>query len=228
MMAGRARVLSESGPDAMVAQLQQARRLPASASREQSLSVLYAAALAAARLREAADARELVARVMSLAGGGPQIGQAARLLAIEVETLLGDANRGAALVSWSATPSRAELMTQGRALLLAGRAAELSERLQSWVSLYPRDATAWTLLAQARQQQGQLLQAVRADAEGRAVQFDYQGAVDRLKAAQDLLRQSTTGLAGTNLHIEASIIDTRARQFQAQLREQALQDRSNR
>jgi predicted Zn-dependent protease len=149
-------------------------------------------------------------------------------LAIEVETLLGDANRGAALVSWSATPSRAELMTQGRALLLAGRAAELSERLQSWVSLYPRDATAWTLLAQARQQQGQLLQAVRADAEGRAVQFDYQGAVDRLKAAQDLLRQSTTGLAGTNLHIEASIIDTRARQFQAQLREQALQDRSNR
>jgi len=73
-----------------------------------------------------------------------------------------------------------------------------------------------------------LLQSVRADAESRAVQFDYQGAVDRLKAAQDLLRQSTTGLAGTNLHIEASIIDTRARQFQAQLREQALQDRSNR
>ena len=228
MMAGRARVLSEAGPDAMVAQLQQARRLAASASREQSLSVFYAAALAAARLREAADARELVAKVMSLAGGGPQVGQAARLLAIDVETLLGDASRSAALVSWSATPSRAELLIQGRALLLAGRAAEVSERLQSWVSLYPRDATAWALLAQARQQQGQLLQSVRADAEGRAVQFDYQGAVDRLKAAQDLLRQSTTGLAGTNLHIEASIIDTRARQFQAQLREQALQDRSNR
>ena len=228
MMAGRARVLSEAGPDAMVVQLQQARRLPASASREQSLSVLYAAALAAARLREAADARELVARVMSLAGGGPQIGQAARLLAIEVETLLGDASRSAALVSWSATPSRAELLTQGRALLLAGRAAEVSERLQSWVSLQPRDATAWALLAQARQQQGQLLQSVRADAEGRAVQFDYQGAVDRLKAAQDLLKSNSAGMAGANLHIEASIIDTRARQFQAQLREQALQDRNNR
>jgi hypothetical protein len=35
-------------------------------------------------------------------------------------------------------------------------------------------------------------------------------------------------MAGANLHIEASIIDTRVRQFQAQLREQALQDRSNR
>jgi predicted Zn-dependent protease len=156
------------------------------------------------------------------------VGQAARLLAIEVETLLGDASRSAALLSWSVTPSRAELLTQGRALLLAGRAAEVSERLQSWVSLYPRDATAWAVLAQARQQQGQLLQAVRADAEGRAVQFDYQGAVDRLKAAQDLLKSNSAGMAGANLHIEASIIDTRARQFQAQLREQALQDRNNR
>ena len=35
-------------------------------------------------------------------------------------------------------------------------------------------------------------------------------------------------MAGVNLHIEASIIDTRARQFQNQLRDQALQDRDNR
>lgn len=228
MMAGRARVLSENGPDALLAQVQQARRLAATASREQSLSVLYGAALAAARLRESAEARELVARVMALAAGGPQIGQAARLLAIEVETTLGDAERGAALVSWSASPSRAELMTQARALLLAGRAAEVSERLQSWVSLQPRDGTAWALLSQARLQQGQVLQSVRADAEGRAAQFDYQGAVDRLKAAQDLLKSNKAGMAGVNLHIEASIIDTRARQFQNQLRDQALQDRDNR
>lgn len=227
MMAGRARVLSEAGPDGLLNRLEQARQLQTSASREQSLSVLYAAALAAARLRDADQARALVSRVMSLAGGGPQVGQAARLLAIEVETLLGDPARSTQWVHWSDTLSRGELLTQARALILAGRSAEVSERLQNWVSLQPRDASAWAMLAQARQQQGLLLQAVRAEAEGRAAQFDFQGAVDRLKAAQDLLKSGNTGMAGVNLHIEASIIDTRARQFQIQLRDQALQDRGN-
>jgi predicted Zn-dependent protease len=84
------------------------------------------------------------------------------------------------------------------------------------------------MLAQALHQQGQVLQAVRAEAEGRAAEFDYQGAVDRLKAAQDLLRSGRGHADGSNLHIEASIIDTRARQLQALLREQMLQERSNR
>ena len=107
-------------------------------------------------------------------------------------------------------------------------AGEVIERLQSWVSLHPRDATAWALLAQGLHQKGLVLQAVRAEAEGKAVQYDYQGAVDRLRAAQDLLRSGRSGVAPANLHIESSIIDTRARQVQALLREQALQDRNTR
>jgi predicted Zn-dependent protease len=228
MMGGRARVLSDAGPDALLNRLQQARQLPAGSSREQSLSVFYAAALAAARLREAAVAQDMVARVMGLAAGQPQVGQAARLLAIEVDELLGEPARAAEQVRWSSSPSRAELLTQGRVLVLAGRPEAVSDRLKSWVSLYPRDASAWALLAQALHRQGQVLQAVRAEAEGRAAQFDYQGAVDRLKAAQDLLRQGGGGVNSSNLHIEASIVDTRARQLQALLREQALQDRNNR
>ena len=228
MMGGRARVLSDTGPDALLSRLQQARQLPAGSSREQNLSVFYAAALAAARLREAAVARDMVARVMTLAAGQPQVGQAARLLAIEVDELLGEPVRAAEQVSWSASPSRAELLTQGRVLVLAGRPEAVSDRLKNWVSLYPRDASAWALLAQALHRQGQVLQAVRAEAEGRAAHFDYQGAVDRLKAAQDLLRQRGGSVNSSNLHIEASIIDTRARQLQALLREQALQDRNNR
>jgi predicted Zn-dependent protease len=228
MMGGRARVLSDTGPDALLSRLQQARQLPVGSSREQSLSVFYAAALAAARLREAAVARDMVARVMGLAAGQPQIGQAARLLAMEVDELLGEPGRAAEQVSWSATPSRAELLMQGRVLVLAGRPEAVSDRLKNWVSLNPRDASAWALLAQALHRQGQVLQAVRAEAEGRAAQFDYQGAVDRLKAAQDLLRQGSGSVNASNLHIEASIIDTRARQLQAQLREQALQERNNR
>lgn len=228
MMGGRARVLGDAGPDALLKHLQQARQLPAGSSREQSLSVFYAAALAAARLREAAVAQDMVARVMGLAAGQPQVGQAARLLAIEVDELLGESVRAADQVSWSASPSRAELLTQGRVLILAGRPQAVSDRLKNWVSLYPRDASAWALLAQALHRQGQVLQAVRAEAEGRAAQFDYQGAVDRLKAAQDLLRQGGGGVNSSNLHIEASIVDTRTRQLQALLREQALQDRNSR
>jgi predicted Zn-dependent protease len=228
MMGGRARVLSDTSPDALQARLKQARELPADTALEQRLSVYYAAALAAARLRESALAREMLTKVMQLSGGQPHLGQAARWLGMEVEELLGDPERAAALVSWGATPSRAELMMQGRVLLRAGRAAEVSDRLRNWVSLHPRDGSAWALLAQTLHQQGQVLQAVRAEAEGRAAEFDYQGAVDRLKAAQDLLRSGRAGAPASNLHIEASIIDTRARQLQAQLREQMLQERNSR
>ena len=44
------------------------------------------------------------------------------------------------------------------------------------------------------------------------------GARDRLKAAQELARQG-----GVVVHIEASIIDTRSRQIESLLREQALE-----
>jgi len=228
MMAGRARVMGDVSPDALRARLSQAQQLRPDASTEQRLSVLYAGALAAAHLREPGMATEMVDQIMALAGGQPHLGQAARLLAMEVQELLGQAAQAAARVSWSASPGRGELLQQARVLVLAGRAGEVIERLQSWVSLHPRDATAWALLAQGLHQKGLVLQAVRAEAEGKAVQYDYQGAVDRLRAAQDLLRSGRSGVAPANLHIESSIIDTRARQVQALLREQALQDRNTR
>jgi predicted Zn-dependent protease len=199
MMGGRARVLGDSSPDALQMRLAQASELRADTAPEQRLSVLYAATLAAARL-----------------------------LALEVDVLLGDIGQAASAVSWSGSPSRAELLTQGQVLVLAGRPEQASERLQSWVSAHPRDAGAWSLLAQALHAQGLRVQAVRAEAESQAAQFDYQGAVDRIKAAQDLLRGGKSGVAPANLHIEASIVDTRARQMQALLREQMLQERTNR
>jgi predicted Zn-dependent protease len=228
MMGGRARVLGDSSPDALQMRLAQASELRADTAPEQRLSVLYAATLAAARLRQAPLARDLLGQLMALAGGQPQVSQAARLLALEVDVLLGDIGQAASAVSWSGSPSRAELLTQGQVLVLAGRPEQASERLQSWVSAHPRDAGAWALLAQALHAQGLRVQAVRAEAESQAAQFDYQGAVDRIKAAQDLLRGGKSGVAPANLHIEASIVDTRARQMQALLREQMLQERTNR
>jgi hypothetical protein len=55
---------------------------------------------------------------------------------------------------------------------------------------------------------------MRAQAEARAAVGDLNGAVDRLRAAQTLAR---TGAA--NDFIEASVIDARLRQLEAQRRE---------
>ena len=50
--------------------------------------------------------------------------------------------------------------------------------------------------------------------------LDYQAAMDRLKSAQDLARHRR--MTGGD-YIDASIIDTRARQVQSLLREQSLE-----
>jgi hypothetical protein len=48
-------------------------------------------------------------------------------------------------------------------------------------------------------------------------------ALDRLRAAQDWIRRSPSAGGAAVDHIEASIIDTRAREVAALLREQALE-----
>ena len=106
-----------------------------------------------------------------------------------------------------------------QALLRAGRAAEGTSALQTWVATHPRDATAWQLLASTWQAQGQALRAVRAEAEAHAARYDYAAAVDRFKAGQDLARRGGPQVD----HIEASIIDTRLRAVESLLREQAAE-----
>ena len=75
------------------------------------------------------------------------------------------------------------------------------------------------MLAAAYSAQGQTLRAIRAEAEAQVAHLDYQAAMDRFRAAQDIARKA--GARGD--HIEASIIDTRARQVESLLREQALE-----
>ena len=231
MMAGRARALGQPGFEALQARLNEARQLPAAASAAQSLSVLYAAAWSAARLREAATAQLYLERLSRLAAAQPQAAQtvrAAQQLAVEVELMLGRSAEAAAAAVRLQPSGRAELLLQSQAMLASGRGAEVVDALQSWISRQPGDALAWQFLAQGLEQQGQAARAVRADAESRAVQFDYSGAVDRLRAAQELLRQGRGVPSAANQHIEASIIDTRLRQLQVLAREQAIEDRLNR
>jgi len=218
MMAGRARVLSNPGVDALRSYLTEAETAPAGGTRARQAGALYAAALAASRMRDPANAERLAARLAPVVAGDGEAVRLQTLLAAEIALAAGDDARAVALASAPRT-ARSELVFSSQARIHSGRAAEAASRLQTWVAEHPGDAQAWQLLAGAYGAQGQQLRAVRAEAEARAAYLDYPAALDRFKAAQALARKG----AGSADHIEASIIDTRTRQMESLAREQALE-----
>ena len=228
MMAGRARVLSDTGVDAMRSQLGDALRVPAVAEgalKPREAGLLYGGALAAAQLREYGQARAIAARLKTAVAGAPAMNDIVDLLSLEIEIVAG---RTSDMPRLGSTTSRAAVLLQSRADLASGRPADATSRLQTWVSTHPRDAIAWQFLATAYGQQGQALRAIRADAESRVAQLDYGAARDRFKAAQDLMRSGRDTGSGPSAHIDGSIIDTRAREIDQLLREQALQEKLDR
>ena len=193
--------------------------------------VLYGATLAASLQRDFESADRQWSRLQELTRSQvPLPAEAARwvrLLGAEVSMASGKPvqtlqrlGQGAGQIFTSAM-LRPELFLWAQAMTQLGKADQASlvaQQLQTWVANWPRDAQAWQLLSAAYLAQGLRLSAVRAEAEGRAAQLDFAAAVNRLKAAQDMMRQG-----GKIDHIEASIIDTRAREFALRLREQSLQ-----
>ena len=251
MMAARARVLSDPGVDvlrAMVAEAQRHARfnsVEGKAAGTPSAGALYAGALAAAKLRDFALARSLAEKLKTVTLAEPKsdasttapntspnppnllnaAGQKAeRLLIVEIDLLAGAVPPLSPAAAFATATQRAELLLQARALLAATRPKEVSDQLLTWVTAHPKDAMAWQLLAVAYGNQGQSVQAVRADAEARAAQLDYSGALDRLRAAQTLMRSKP----GSADFVEGSIIDTRARQIDLLVKDQALQDKLDR
>ena len=219
MMVARARVFSYPGVDGLRAYVAEAKGGDvATAPVTRQAGVFYGAALASARLRDAVAASGWLARLTEVSRGNAKATRLARLLAAEIALDGGNPARAAELVDISGD-GRPELMLGAQARLRAGRAAQASQRLQTWVTVHPRDASAWQLLASAYAAQGQALPSIRAEAEAQVAHLDYAAAVDRFKAAQDLVRR---GGAGSD-HFEASIIDTRSRQVDSLLREQALE-----
>ena len=109
-------------------------------------------------------------------------------------------------------------------MLAAGKPQVVSGKLSTWVTDHPKDSGAWQLLAVAYGNQGQTVRAIRADAESHAARLDYPAALDRLKAAQNVMRSNPASAD----FMEGSIIDTRARQIDLLIREQALQDKLDR
>lgn len=219
LMAARARVFSYPGVDGLRSYVTEAQgaAIGAAAATRQA-AVFYAAALASSRLRDPTAAARWLARLSDVSVGDAKAVRITRLLAAEIALDAGDAARAAQLLEISGA-SRPELMLGSQARVRAGRAAEASQRLQTWVALHPRDAAAWQMLASAYAAQGLTLRSVRAEAESQMAHLDYAAALDRFRAAQDLVRKSGAG----GDHIEASIIDTRSRQVELLLREQALE-----
>ncbi len=215
MVSARARVLSNPGIE-MLRQWLGEGSAPAlnTQSAVRQAGVLYTCSLVAAKLRDFSAANACLERLSALTQSSTQARRLTGLLAVEL-----------ALQSGQAAPAlpaqgRPELLLRSQVLTGTGRAAEATAGLQTWVATHPRDAMAWQSLANAYAALGQGLRALRAEAEARSAQFDYAAALDRFKAAQALVRSA----GGANVdHIEASIIDTRARQVQLALREQALE-----
>ena len=228
MMAARARVLAAPGVDGLrplVADAQRILPTAATALAPRDAGALYGGILAASQLRDHALARNLIAKLRPAAVGNPALADRVEWLALEVALAAGNS---AGMPRLTNTVSRAPMLLQARADLAADRVQEVSGRLQNWVSTHPKDAIAWQLLAQAYGKQGQTLRSIRADAESRVAQLDYPAARDRFKAAQDLMRSGRDSSAAASNYIDSSIIDTRAREIDQLLREQALQEKIDR
>jgi predicted Zn-dependent protease len=111
-------------------------------------------------------------------------------------------------------------MLLGSQIAMASRAAGAdtvlrtrSEQLQTWVAEHPQDAAVWLVLSQVWNRLGHPLRSVRSEAEARYAIGDLTGAIDRLRAGQSLVR------AGGKIDfIEASVIDSRLRDIEAQRR----------
>ncbi len=140
--------------------------------------------------------------------------------------------------TWATLPrERAPLLLRSQAALAGatqgrsrgdrsddGSLREVLEALQTWVSEHRDDAAAWLLLAQASDELGLQLRALRAQAEARAAVGDLGAAIDRLRAAQTRSRTAS----GSADFIEASIIDTRLRELQVLRRQEMDEMRSQR
>ena len=220
LMSGRARVLSRPGVDTL-RQWTQTPQLSGFAQRpvKEQAAQLYVATLSYMELNDFSDARRTWNQLRTLVQAQGDAAAQQQVVWLGAELELAAKQPQAALQALDNTDLRGDmarptLVLGSKALLATGQASKVSDRLQTWVVDHPNDATAWRLLSQAWQAQNQGLRAVRAEAEAHVAHYDYAAAIDRFKAAQDLVRR------GQGDHIEASIVDTRLRAVEALLREQ--------
>jgi predicted Zn-dependent protease len=230
LMAARARLLFDTSVDGL--QRWQADVQPAVLAAKapaQQAAALYGAALAALKLRTYAQADALTTQLAGVAGAPPVVDRLVRLLRTDIE--LAQDQVGVAMAtpvraadSKDMSLERAELLLRAQVQVRNGDAARAATALYLWTVDHPRDLGAWHALGAAYEAQGRLVAAIRAQAQADGLQYDWTAALGRLRAAQDLVRKGQWGPHGPD-HIEASIVDTRAREIVQLIREQANQQR---
>jgi predicted Zn-dependent protease len=222
LMAARARVLSR--PDAESLHVLSRAPLGMAFSDQPvptRMAALYAATLASSLLREQARTHEHLQRLGALVKNNPTpLDPASRELLdlLQIEAWLPIHTEAATRQVTQALPlaglnqrvqqgvsrmPRPALLVWAQAQLRLGQAAAVVEALPAWLSLFPDDAQAWRWLARAHEALGQTSKAVRADAEARVAELDYESALDRLRAAQNLSAQHNAD------HFEQSILQSR-------------------
>jgi len=222
MVAARARVLSQSQVDSLRAWTQLPVNLPPQATPAQKAGSLYAAALAHQMLREPDQARKQWQALQVLTDTHPAAARQSRLLGAELQAARGEyaqVVQGMQPSSMVARWPRPELVALAQSLSHLPQHPSIPsvvQQLRLQVQSTPHDAQAWNLLAALLALQGQKLASLRAEGEAQLARMDLQGAQDRFRAAQDVARASQLQPGD---HIEASIVDTRVRQIQEQLRE---------
>jgi predicted Zn-dependent protease len=224
LLSARARVLAQPSVDALRFFSQDASAQHPQPSRQ--AAALYAAALADSRLRQMDRARQRLNALSLLTQQDPAARELTQLLSAELSLAAGQPLQ--AVAQLQALPQRRSLqlmLAQSRiatGLPEQGRLA--AQDMQTLVSANPRDRQAWDLLGEALGLQGETMHALRAQAEASALRWEYVGALDRLKAAQELARnRARQGTLSRGDEMEAAIIDARARVFQSARREQTLQ-----
>jgi predicted Zn-dependent protease len=221
MLAARARVLSQGNVDALRAATNTSPATLPQATIASKSGVWYAATLAHIQLRDFAAAERSLQNLDRLVNEQTAAMRLSRLLRAELAAAQG---RFQAVLPLLASQNgsalqRPELMATAHALVrlpATPARAEVLRQLREQVQAYPLDAEAWNTLANLCAAQGQVLQSLRAEGEAQMARMDWQGAIDRFRAAQDWAK---THQLQAGDHIEASIVDTRLRHAQALMRE---------
>lgn len=231
----RARVLMDTRVDALRRwQGLDGERGGATPSVAEQVGALATSALASTLLREPARADRALERAVELVRPRNDARAMRALLLLTAQAMLarGDTGRAAlALQPYLNEGSRPVALLAAQVALAAAPAPvrddpalrRSADELQTRVATRPNDALVWTTLGQVWGRLGQPLRALRAEAEAQLALGDLPGAMDRLRAGQRLARSG----AGVDF-IEASVIDARLRDVQAQWRDLTAEERGNR
>ncbi len=221
MVAARAKVLANSTADALRTWAVQAKDSRfGTLTPSQQAGILYGSAFAAIKMRNFASASKALAPLNLLATDSPKALRLVYLLAAELAMAQDNPQRALTeLTLITGTPGRPEVLQGAQAAIKSGQARMASDKLQIWVTEHAKDATAWQLLASALMMQGRTVAAIRAEAEANIAQLNYSDALTRLQAAQDAARNAQP----ESDYVEASIVDSRLKQVQQIIKNQALE-----